>query len=107
MAKAAAQPALGSSLLRRMKRQWVLYLFLALPVICVILFNYVPMYGAVLAFKNYRPNRGILGSEWAGLKYFAQFFRSPNFSLLLKNTLILSLYSLVASLPSPFYWRCA
>ena len=101
MAKAAAQPALGSSLLRRMKRQWVLYLFLALPVICVILFNYVPMYGAVLAFKNYRPNRGILGSEWAGLKYFAQFFRSPNFSLLLKNTLILSLYSLVASLPIP------
>ena len=88
-------------LLRRMQRQWQLYLFLLLPVACVVIFNYVPMYGIVLAFKNYRPNKGILGSPWVGMKYFNQFFNSPSFLLLLKNTLILSLYSLLASLPVP------
>lgn len=88
-------------LLRRMQRQWQLYLFLLLPVACVMIFNYVPMYGIVLAFKNYRPNKGILGSPWVGMKYFNQFFNSPSFLLLLKNTLILSLYSLLASLPVP------
>lgn len=88
-------------LLRRMQRQWQLYLFLLLPVACVVIFSYVPMYGIVLAFKNYRPNKGILGSPWVGMKYFNQFFNSPSFLLLLKNTLILSLYSLLASLPVP------
>lgn len=88
-------------LLRRMQRQWQLYLFLLLPVACVVIFNYIPMYGIVLAFKNYRPNKGILGSPWVGMKYFNQFFNSPSFLLLLKNTLILSLYSLLASLPVP------
>ena len=88
-------------LLRRMQRQWQLYLFLLIPVACVVIFSYVPMYGIVLAFKNYRPNKGILGSPWVGMKYFNQFFNSPSFLLLLKNTLILSLYSLLASLPVP------
>ena len=88
-------------LLRRMQRQWQLYLFLLLPVACVVIFSYVPMYGIVLAFKNYRPNKGILGSPWVGMKYFNQFFNSPSFLLLLKNTLILSLYSLLTSLPVP------
>ena len=92
-------PRMG--LLRCMQRQWQLYLFLLLPVACVVIFNYVPMYGIVLAFKNYRPNKGILGSPWVGMKYFNQFFNSPSFLLLLKNTLILSLYSLLASLPVP------
>ena len=89
----------GGGVLKRMRRQWQLYLFLLLPVAFVVIFNYVPMYGIVLAFKNYRPNKGILGSPWAGMKYFNQFFNSPNFLLLLKNTLILSVYSLLAGLP--------
>ena len=91
----------GGGVLKRMRRQWQLYLFLLLPVAFVVIFNYVPMYGIVLAFKNYRPNKGILGSPWAGMKYFNQFFNSPNFLLLLKNTLILSVYSLLAGLPIP------
>ena len=62
------------------------------------------MYGVTLAFKDYRPKLGILGSPWTsqnGMKYFLQFFNSPNFGMLLKNTLILSLYSLVAGFPAP------
>lgn len=87
--------------LMHMARQWQLYAFLLIPVALVIIFNYVPMYGITLAFKDYKIKQGILGSPWAGGKYFNQFFSSPNFSLTLKNTLILSLYSLAAGFPMP------
>ena len=87
--------------LMHMARQWQLYAFLLIPVALVIIFNYVPMYGITLAFKDYKIKQGILGSPWAGGKYFNQFFTSPNFPLTLKNTLILSLYSLAAGFPMP------
>jgi putative aldouronate transport system permease protein len=91
----------ASKTLRHMGRQWQLYLFLLLPIAFVITFNYIPMYGVTLAFRDYRIKAGILGSPWAGMKYFNQFFSSPNFGLTLKNTIILSLYSLVAGFPMP------
>lgn len=85
------------------RRYWQLYLFLLIPVALVIIFSYVPMYGVTLAFKDYRAKKGILGSPWADpwFKYFKQFFNTPNFSLLLGNTLKLSLSSLVFSFPAP------
>ena len=88
---------------RNICRYWQLYLFLLIPVALVIIFSYVPMYGVTLAFKDYRAKRGILGSPWADpwFKYFAQFFNTPNFSLLLTNTLKLSLSSLIFSFPAP------
>lgn len=91
----------NGSKLKHMARQWQLYMFLLIPVACVIIFNYVPMYGITLAFKDYKIKQGILGSPWAGGKYFMQFFSSPNFGLTLKNTLVLSLYSLAAGFPMP------
>lgn len=94
----------AQKVLRRMGLQWQLYAFLLIPIVLVIIFSYVPMYGITLAFKEFRPKLGIIGSPWAsqhGLKHFIQFFNSPNFSLLLKNTLILSAYSLVAGFPAP------
>ena len=100
----APQPGsrrVSRSKLMHMARQWQLYAFLLIPVALVIIFNYVPMYGITLAFKDYKIKQGILGSPWAGGKYFNQFFSSPNFSLTLKNTLILSLYSLAAGFPMP------
>ena len=90
-----------SPIWKSVRRYWRLYLFLLIPVVLVITFSYVPMYGITLAFKDYRAKLGILGSPWAGLKYFKQFFNTPNFSLLLKNTLSLSVYSLVWSFPAP------
>ena len=90
-----------SQIWKSVRRYWRLYLFLLIPVVLVITFSYVPMYGITLAFKDYRAKLGILGSPWAGLKYFKQFFNTPNFSLLLKNTLSLSVYSLVWSFPAP------
>lgn len=78
-----------------------LYLLLVLPLAFIILFCYVPMYGATLAFKDFNPAAGILGSKWVGLKYFIKFFKSPSCWLIIKNTFVLSVLNLVLSLPFP------
>ena len=74
------------------RKRWQLYLMLSLPVLYIIIFCYVPMGGIVIAFKDYSFRKGILGSDWVGLKYFKQFFSSPDIGMLLKNTLIISIY---------------
>lgn len=89
------------SLKEDIQKRWQLYLMLLLPVAYVIIFCYVPMGGILIAFKDYSFRKGILGSEWVGMKYFKQFFTNPDMMRLLKNTLILSLYSLVVSFPAP------
>ena len=72
-----------------------------MPVAYLILFKYVPMYGIIIAFKNFVASKGIWGSEWVGFKQFERFFHSYEFWRLMKNTLFLSAYSLVAGLPFP------
>lgn len=89
------------SLKEDFKKRWQLYLMLLLPVAYILVFCYVPMGGITIAFKNYSFRKGIWGSDWVGLKYFKQFFSNPDMPRLLKNTLILSLYSLAASFPAP------
>ena len=64
-----------------------------------LIFSYVPMYGILLAFKNYKVKLGILHSPWVGLSYFKRFFSGYNFWMLLKNTLGISIYSLVVGFP--------
>ena len=83
------------------KRHWQLYLMLVLPVTYLIIFAYLPMGGAVIAFKDYSIRGGIWGSEWVGLKHFKNFFTTPDFKNLMTNTLALSLYSLIISFPMP------
>jgi ABC-type polysaccharide transport system permease subunit len=80
---------------------WQLYILISLPVLFILVFNYLPMGGVLVAFKNYSIRRGIWGSSWAGLTYFKQFLSVPIFSTILKNTLILSLMSLVIGFPIP------
>lgn len=96
------------NLLSKMKKKYFgrksilqLYLLALVPAACIIIFNYVPMFGILLAFKDYSIRKGILGSPWAGLKYFEQLFRTPIFPDILKNTIILSLESLVVGFPFP------
>ncbi len=67
-----------------------LYSLLAIPVGLVILFNYVPMFGIIIAFKNYKYNLGIFGSEWVGFKNFEFFFKSNDFFRITRNTLMLN-----------------
>ncbi len=86
-------------LLKRCKKHLPLYLFLLLPIAQVIVFNYLPMYGVVIAFKDFKMKRGILGSEWVGLKYFERIFSEPQFYRVLGNTLRLSVLSFVTSFP--------
>jgi len=86
--------------LKLIRRQWDLYLLLLLPTAFLITFNYVPMSGILLAFKAYNPVQGIWGSEWVGLRYFEQFFNSPYAWQTIRNTLVISLYSL-AMFPTP------
>ena len=62
---------------------------------------YKPMYGAIIAFMDYTPAKGISGSEWVGFENFARFFSSPYFVRLLRNTLLLSVYSIVFGFPAP------
>lgn len=78
-----------------------LYFLALLPIACVIIFNYVPMFGITLAFKDYSIRKGIMGSPWAGLKYFKQLFNTPIFPDILKNTIVLSLEGLVVGFPFP------
>ena len=86
---------------RRMLENWRLYAILAIPLIWLIVFCYVPTGGIVIAFQNYSLRKGILGSKWVGMKYVNMFLNSPNFKQLLTNTLSLSVYSLVAGFPIP------
>lgn len=86
------------------KRIWKyreLYLLLLPALIYVLIFNYGPMYGVQIAFKNYKGALGIWGSKWVGLKHFKDFFQGYYFWTLLKNTLILSVYNLAVSFPIP------
>jgi putative aldouronate transport system permease protein len=80
---------------------WQLYILILLPVAFVFIFSYIPMGGVLVAFKDYSIRRGIWGSSWAGLKYFNQFFNSPIFIDILRNTVVLSLLSLVIGFPFP------
>lgn len=88
-------------IIKGLKGSWQLYLLLLIPLVYIIIFHYVPMYGATLAFKNFNPGTGILGSPWVGMKNFNRFFRSPSFGSILSNTLILSIGNLIFSMPLP------
>ena len=83
------------------KRDKWLYLLLLPGLIYFIVFKYLPMFGIVIAFENYVPYSGVLGSEWVGLKWFQYFFRFPAWVTYLTNTLILSLMNIVFYFPAP------
>ena len=89
------------SLKEDIQNRWQLYLMLLLPLAYIIVFCYVPMGGILIAFEDYSFRKGILGSDWVGLKYFEQFFSNPDMMKLLKNTLVISFYSLLISFPAP------
>ncbi len=86
---------------KRLKKNWQLYIFLLPALAGLILFSYVPMYGIQLAFRDYNPLRGIMGSPWVGFENFTRFFHSPQFQSLLINTLAISFYSLIVGFPIP------
>lgn len=89
---------------KNFKKTKVLYLFVLLPFIYMFLFNYLPLYGVQIAFKDYRAVDGIFGSRWVGFDHFRTFFSSYQFEQLIRNTLTLSFYSLIAGFPLPILY---
>lgn len=87
--------------LRYMKENYQLYLFILPALVLVIIFKYVPMYGALIAFKDFNPLQGIMGSPWIGVKNFGKFMSTPDFMNLLGNTLKLSAFGLLFGFPVP------
>lgn len=79
---------------KEFKRDWQLHIFMLFPVIYLVIFDFIPMYGLQIAFRDYRPLHGIVGSQWVGLKWFEQFLSNYKFWDIFSNTVILSLYSL-------------
>ena len=95
---------LAQRFVRALNRDKYLYLIMLLPAVYYILFCYYPMYGVTLAFKQYKPKLGILGSPWAsqnGMKYILQVVNDPYFWTVFKNTIVLNLTNLVISFPAP------
>jgi len=90
-----------SSIWKRIWQNRSLYVLLVPSLIILFCFTYIPMYGIVIAFKDFAPALGIMDSPWAGLKYFQQFFNAYTFKSTISNTILLSLYSMVVTFPLP------
>lgn len=84
-----------------LKNNWQLYLFVLPAIIYFIIFNYLPLYGIQIAFKDYKAVQGIAGSAWVGLKHFKKFFEAYYFQRLLINTFVLNIFYLICSFPIP------
>lgn len=100
-AKTIKKESLGKRFQKDLNKNWILYVMILPVILYFILFHYWPMYGIVLAFKDYKVKAGILGSPWVGMEHFQRFVRGYNFKTLLMNTLGISLYSLVVGFPIP------
>lgn len=92
---------LRARLKRDLKKNKQLYLLVLPVVIFYLVFSYKPMYGIIIAFKQFNPAKGILGSDWVGFKYFIDFFQSHYFGRLIKNTLVISISSIAFGFPAP------
>ncbi len=90
-----------SKKLRYIRENYFLYLLIAPAIILTIIFKYIPMYGAIIAFKDFSTIKGILGSEWVGFENFTKFLSSPNFGTIFMSTLKLSFYGLILGFPIP------
>ncbi|HHY82435.1 MAG TPA: sugar ABC transporter permease [Clostridiales bacterium] len=96
-----AVPGNKKPLWKRILQQRALILMVIPGLLVVLVFNYFPMYGVLIAFKDYSTRAGIWGSPWVGFKYFENFFKNPTTPSLFRNTFLLGLYSLIWSFPAP------
>ena len=88
-------------LVKALKRDKFLLLMFLPIVVYYVVFSYVPMTGAIVAFKQFKPGHGIYGGDWVGLKWFIQFFKSPFAFRTVRNTVLISLYSILFGFPLP------
>lgn len=91
----------GQLLKADFRKNWLIYLMLVPVIVYLLIFCYAPMYGIVIAFKDFKPRLGIMGSDWVGIKYFKEFVGSVFFGRTLKNTLMLSGLNLLFGFCAP------
>lgn len=87
--------------MRRFMRERAWFVMITLPFLYYVVFHYVPMFGIILAFKDYSIPKGIFGSDWVGFRWFDQFFHSFYFWRLIRNTLLINFYGLIFGFPVP------
>lgn len=88
-------------LLKRVSSCWGLYLLLMPGIILTVIYKYIPIYGVQIAFRDYNPTLGFFGSPWVGLKWFRKFFLNYNSLDMIRNTVLLSLYTILWTFPVP------
>lgn len=93
--------AVPHNLMLDIRRNKVIYICLAIILAFFIIFNYLPMAGILMAFQKYSPAKGILGSQWVGLKNFIDFFTGPFVGRLLRNTVVIGVLDLLVNFPAP------
>jgi putative aldouronate transport system permease protein len=86
---------------RRFLQQWDLQIMVIPAILLIVIFSYIPMWGVLTAFQDYSPAKGLLGSKWVGLKHFRMFFAAPEFWLIMRNTVVISLLKLLVAFPAP------
>jgi len=84
-----------------LQQNWTLYLLIFPVIIYYFIFHYRPMGGAIIAFKDYVPKKGIWGSNWVGFKHFINFFKSNFFFRIFKNTVVINVSTLIFGFPAP------
>lgn len=94
-------PSFWARLGKDLKKNYGAYLFLVPAILFYVLFCYKPMYGIVIAFKNYSPGKSFSASPWVGFRHFTDFFDSYYFGRLIRNTLTISLSSIIFGFPAP------
>ena len=84
-----------------MKKYWQVYILMAAGILFYILFKMMPVWGLSIAFTDFKIRKGVLGSEFVGFKYFENFFTSPSFPQILRNTVVISVMNLIFAFPAP------
>ncbi|KAB7668433.1 sugar ABC transporter permease [Bacillus sp. B1-b2] len=97
----APKPKKVKGFTRSIKRDYQLWIMILPAIIVIFLFNYIPMYGVQLAFREYDFTKGLTGGEWVGLHYFKEFINSYMFADLMKNTIVISLATIIFGFPAP------
>ena len=98
---AAVATTPGKRLGKRIASHWEFYLLLLPAIVITIIFKYIPIYGVQIAFRDYNPVQGFFGSPWAGWEWFERFFNNYNSVRMIRNTVLLSLYSILWTFPIP------
>ena len=99
--KQAPKMKKNKKFVKMLKRDYQLWLMILPAIIVIFIFNYIPMYGVQLAFREYDFTKGLTGGEWVGLHYFKEFINSYMFADLMKNTIVISLATIIFGFPAP------